>query len=228
MLDVSAHRPAFVVSEPAQPAYVRSPVTAIRLLGALVVLGFMYVALNGADSAQFATDFGDLLGSIPHWIVSGIVSVCQIAVLVAAILGLISQLVLRRFARVGRMLLAAVVCTAGLIAMSKLVGVSALRLVPTRQGGAGSGLEATGLSGYGIGAAFPTTLDMGVIPAWMFIDRGLWPDRWRRLGRFVLVLGMAARLGVGLADPATIITAIAMAAAASSLVQLIQIGRAHV
>ncbi len=221
MLDGSAHRPSFVVSEPAQPAYVRSPVTAIRLLGALVVLGFMYVALNGADSAQFATDFGDLLGSIPHWIVSGIVSVCQIAVLVAAILGLISQLVLRRFARVGRMLLAAVVCTAGLIAMSKLVGVSALRLVPTRQGGAGSGLEATGLSGYGIGAAFPTTLDMGVIPAWMFIDRGLWPDRWRRIGRFVLVLGIAARLGVGLADPATIITAIAMAAAASSLVQLI-------
>ncbi len=221
MLDVSAHRPAFVVSEPAESAYVRSPVTAIRLLGALVVLGFMYVALNGTDGAQFATDFGDLLGSIPHWIVSGIVSVCQIAFLVAAILGFISQLVLRRFARVGRMLLAAVVCTAGLIAMVKLVGSSALPLVPRRHVGATTGFEATGLSGYGIGAAFPTTLDMGVIPAWMFIDRGLWSDRWRRIGRFVLVLGVAARLGVGLADPATIITAIAMAAAASSLVQLI-------
>ena len=221
MLDVSAHRPAFVVSEPAESAYVRSPVTAIRLLGALVVLGFMYVALNGTDGAQFATDFGDLLGSIPHWIVSGIVSVCQIAFLVAAILGFISQLVLRRFARVGRMLLAAVVCTAGLIAMVKLVGSSALPLVPRRHVGATTGFEATGLSGYGIGAAFPTTLDMGVIPAWMFIDRGLWSDRWRRIGRFVLVLGIAARLGVGLADPATIITAIAMAAAASSLVQLI-------
>jgi undecaprenyl-diphosphatase len=35
------------------------------------------------------------------------------------------------------------------------------------------------------------------------------------------VLGIAARLGVGLADPATIIAAIAMAAAASSLLQLI-------
>ena len=221
MLDVSAHRPAFAVSEPAEPPYVRSPVTAIRLLGALVVLGFMYVALNGTDGAQFATDFGDLLGSIPHWLVSGIVSVCQIAFLVATILGFISQIVLRRFARVGRMLVAAVVCIAGLVAMSKLVGTSALPLVPRRNPGAGTGFEATGLSGYGIGAAFPTTLDMGIIPAWMFIDRGLWPDRWRRIGRFVLVLGIAARLGVGLADPTTIITAIAMAAAASSLVQLI-------
>jgi uncharacterized membrane protein YbhN (UPF0104 family) len=82
-------------------------------------------------------------------------------------------------------------------------------------------LGANGLSGYGIGAAFPTTLDMGVISAWMFIDRGLWSDRWRRIGLLVLVLGIAARLGVGLADPATIIAAIAMAAAASSLVQLI-------
>ncbi|MEO8267057.1 MAG: lysylphosphatidylglycerol synthase transmembrane domain-containing protein [Ilumatobacteraceae bacterium] len=221
MLDVSVHRPAFVVSEPAEPAYVRSPVTAIRLLGALVVLGFLYVALNGTDGAQFATDFGDLLGSMPHWLVSGIVSVCQIAFLVVAILGFISQLVLRRFARVGRMLIAAVVCTAGLVAMSKLVGTSALPLIPRRHRGAATGFGATGLSGYGIGAAFPTTLHMGVIPAWMFIDRGLWPDRWRRIGRYVLVMGIAARLGVALADPATIITAIAMAAAASSLVQLI-------
>jgi uncharacterized membrane protein YbhN (UPF0104 family) len=222
MLDVSAERPVFLVAEPTVPAYVRSQVTAIRLLGSLVVLGFTYVALQGGNDGQFATNFGDFLGSMPRWLVSGIVSVCQIGFLVAAFLGFIGQLVLRRFARVGRMLFAAVVCAGGLIAMSKLVGASTLPLLPTQQRGvAGSGLRADGLSAYGIGAAFPTTLDLGMIAAWMFVDRGRWPDRWRRIGRVVLVFGILARLGVSLADPATIITAIATAAAASSLVQLI-------
>ncbi len=222
MLDIASVRPTFVVSEPAQPAYVRSPITAIRLLASLLVLGFMYVALQGGNDGEFATSFGDFLGSVPRWLVSGIVSFCQIAFLVAAILGFIGQLVLRHFARVGRMLLASVVCIAGLIAMSKLVGTSTLPLVPSRHGvDPGSALGANGLSEYGIGAAFPTTLDVGVIAAWMFVDRGHWSDRWRRIGGLVLVLGVAARLGVSLADPATIITAIAMAAAASSLIQLI-------
>jgi uncharacterized protein (TIRG00374 family) len=222
MLDVSAERPAFLVSEPAERAYVRSPVTAVRLVASLAVLGFMYVALHGSNDGEFATDFAEFLGSVPRWLVSGVVSTCQISFLVAAILGFIGQVVLRHFARVGRMLLAAVVCAGGLIAMSKLVGTSTLPLVPAQQGGGpGSGLGANGLSGYGIGAAFPTTLDLGVIAAWMFVDRGRWSDRWRWIGRLVLVLGIAARLGVSLADPATIITAIATAAAASSLVQLI-------
>jgi uncharacterized membrane protein YbhN (UPF0104 family) len=222
MLDVSAERPAFSVSEPMEPAYLRSQVSAIRLLVSLVVLGFMYVVLQGSNDGDFATSFGDLLGSVPRWLVSGMVSICQIGFLVAAILGFIGQFVLRHFVRVWRMLLAAVVCTAGLIAMSKLVGTSTLPLVPSpNSGGPGTGLGADGLSGYGIGAAFPTTLDLGVIAAWMFVDRGHWPDRWRRIGLLVLALGVAARLGVGLADPATIVTAIALAAAASSLVQLI-------
>lgn len=222
MLDVSVERPTFVVSEPNESPYVRSPVTAVRLLGSLVILVVMYAALQGADDGEFAIGFGDLLDSIPRWLVSGIVGFCQIAFLVAAILGFISQLVLRHFVRVGRMLVAAVVCIGGLFAMSKLVGTSAFPLVPSRSGGdPGPGLEASGLSGYGIGAAFPTALDVGVIAAWMFVDRGHWADRWRWIGRFVLVLGVAARLGVSLADPATIIATIAMGAAASSVVQLI-------
>jgi glycosyltransferase 2 family protein len=222
MLDVTVQRPTFVVSEPNESAHVRSSVTAIRLVGALLILVFTYLALNGANDGEFATGFGDVLASIPRWLVSGIVSVCQIAVLVAAILGFISQLVLRHFTRVGRMLLAAVVCIAGLFAMSKLVGSSTFPLVPSRNAGdPGPGLEASGLSGYGIGAAFPTALDLGVIAAWMFVDRGHWSDRWRWIGRLVLVLGVAGRLGVSLADPATIIATIAMGAAASSLVQLI-------
>ena len=110
-----------MVSEPHQRKYLRSQVTAIRLLLAVLVVGFMYAVLHGSDS-QFGTNFRDFLGSAPRWLVSAIVSTCQLAVLVAAILGFISQLVLRHFARVGRMLLAAAVCTAGLIAMSKLLG----------------------------------------------------------------------------------------------------------
>ena len=201
----------------------RSRVTAIRLVASLAVVGFMYVALQGAKDGRFATNFGDLLAAAPYWLVSGIVSICQIGFLVPAILGFISQLVLRRFTRVGRMLLAAVVCTAGLVAMSKLVGASTLPLRPRPPHGIdpGSTLGATGLSGYGIGAAFPTTLGVGIIAAWMFVDRGHWSDRWRWIGRLVLVLGIAARLGVSLADPTTIVTAIAIAAAASSLVQLV-------
>jgi undecaprenyl-diphosphatase len=222
MLDVTVHRPSFVVSEPNESPYVRSSVTAVKLLGSLVVLVFMYLALHGANDTEFAIGFGDFLDSIPRWLVSGIVGVCQIAFLVAAILAFISQLVLRHFVRVGRMLLAAFVCIGGLVAMSKLVGTSNFPLVPSRSGGEpGPGLEASGLSGYGIGAAFPTAIDVGVIAAWMFVDRGHWADRWRWIGRFVLVLGIAARLGVSLADPATIIATIAMGAAASSLVQLI-------
>jgi len=221
VLDIpSKSATTFVVSEPAEPAYVRSPVTAIRLLGSWVVLVFTYVALQGESDGQFAAGFGDFLASIPRWLVSGIVGVCQIAFLVAAILGFLSQLVLRHFMRVGRMVLASAVCALGLYGMSKLVGTSTLPLMPPRAP-PGAGFEVTGLSGYGIGAAFPTTLDMGVIAAWMFIDRVHWSERWRWIGRFVLLLGIVARLGVSLADPATIITAIAMAAAASSIVQLI-------
>ena len=210
------------MTEPPEPAHVRSRVTAIRLVASLAVAGFMYLALRGAKDGHFAVNFGDLLASAPHWLVSGIVSICQIGFLVPAILGLITQLVLRRFTRVGRMLLAAGVCIGALVAMSKLVGTSAFPLLPPRaHGGPGSTAGSNGLSGYGIGAAFPTTVDVGIIAAWMFVDRGHWSDRWRWIGRLVLVLGIAARLGVSLADPATIVTAIALAAAASSLVQLI-------
>ena len=222
MGDVVLERPSFAVTEPTEPAYVRSPVTAIRLVGALVLLGCLYVALQGTKDGHFATDFGDLLATAPRWIVSGVVSVCQLGFLVPAMLGLVSQLALRRFARVGRMVLAAAVCVVGLIVLSKLVGATRLPLLP-RHGGRQSGAigAAAGRSGYGIGAAFPTTLDLGVIAAWMFIDRGHWSDRWRRIGRLVVALGLTARLGVALADPATIVTAVAMAAAASALVQLV-------
>ena len=36
---------------------------------------------------------------------------------------------------------------------------------------------------FGIGAAFPSLLDLGVIASWMYIDRAHWSSRWRWIGR---------------------------------------------
>lgn len=208
-----------VVAEPSGVAYVRSPITAIRLAGAVVLVAAMYLALLGVDDRAFATDFGSLLASAPRWAVSGVVGVCQLGFLAPAILGLISQIVLRRFVRVGRMLLTAILCAGGLVLMSRLVGSSILPLLPRRGPVSASTEIPRGL--YGVGASFPTTLDMGIISAWMLVDRAHWSGRWRRIGLVVLALGIIADLGVNLTDPATIITAIAMAATASLLVQLV-------
>ncbi|MCU1391768.1 MAG: hypothetical protein JWM34_196, partial [Ilumatobacteraceae bacterium] len=213
--------PGIVTSEAEMRPYVRASVTSIRFAACAVLLAIMGVVLESTTAGEFATNFGDLLRSAPRWLVSAIVSACQLGFLVPAVLGFLIQLALRHFARVGRMLLAAVVCIAGLIAMSKLVGGATLPLGLRHQHGAlVDGLASGRRNRYGIGAAFPTTIDFGVIAAWMFIDRAHWSGRWRRIGLIVLAFGIAARLGVGLADPVTVVTAIAMAAAASLLVQV--------
>lgn len=212
----------FSVSEPAQPAYVRSPVTAIRLLGAVALLGVSYSVLQATDPARFADNIGELLASAPHWLVSGIVATCQILFLVPAMLGLLSQLLLRRFVRVGRMVLAGGVAALGLFALSRWAGSEVLPLLPLhRPGATGGALDpATGLTDYGIGASFPTGLDIGVISAWMFVDRSHWSSRWRWTGRLVLLLGVAAHVGVSLSNPAIIITIITTAMVAALLVQV--------
>ncbi len=219
---VSTAQHRFSVTEPEERAYVRSPVTSFRLLTALVLLVIMYFALLGAKGGNFATNFADLLSGTSRWLVSVIVGFCQIAFLIPAALGFVGLLVMRRFARLGRMLLAGVVTVAGLVLMSKLVGSAGFPLRPGRHhhGIAVPGLD-NGRPRYGIGAVFPTTIDLGMIAAWMFIDRGHWASRWRRIGRVVLLVGAAAHLGVSFANPAMIVTTVAMAAAASSLVQLV-------
>ena len=65
--------PTFVVSEPPERTYVRTSVTAIRLVGWLVVLGFAYLALRGVPDSNFQDSFGEFLASVPRWLVSGIV-----------------------------------------------------------------------------------------------------------------------------------------------------------
>src|SRR4029078_13038173 len=96
--------------------------------------------------------------------------------------------------RVGRMLLAGGVCAAGLFVMSRWVAAAALPLGPPRVGNGDFLGTSTGLSGYGIGAAFPTTMDLGVIAAWMFIDRVHWADFLRRIRLLILVVCLAAPL----------------------------------
>ncbi len=209
--------PTFSVSEPDEPDYVRSAVTAIRLLGALALLGVLSVAVHAADQAQFATNFGELLAAVPHWLVSGVVAVCQIGFLIPAVLGLIGLLVLRRWARVGRMLFASLVAAGTLMLLVTWFGSSTMRLFPAPPGDPNGG----SLTDYGIGASFPTTLDLAVIASWMYIDRVHWSARWRWIGRFVLLLGMVAHLGLTLANPTVILTVVTVGAAAASLVQVL-------
>jgi undecaprenyl-diphosphatase len=206
-------------AEPAESRYARSPITAIRLGGALVLVAVMYLALQGVEDRAFTDDFGSLLSSAPRWAVSVTVGVCQLGFLAPAILGILGQLALRHFVRVGRMVLTAVLCGLGLFVMSRLVGSSILPLLPQHGGPVHQPAPGTHL--YGIGASFPTTMDLGIISSWMLVDRAHWSGRWRRIGLLVLALGIAADLGVNLTDPATIATAISMAAAASLLVQLV-------
>jgi glycosyltransferase 2 family protein len=218
VLDVAT--PTFSVSEPDYRRYVRSPVTAARLGIAVLLVLLMYVPLRGAAKGEFATLFGDLLGGAPRWLISGVVSVCQLGFLVPAVLGLLGQLVQRHFVRVGRLLLASIVCVLALAAMSHWVGGTAFHLFRT---GRGRGPDGLGRHAelYGLGPRFPTALDFGVIATWIFMDANQWSPRWRRLGAVVLVLGVAARLGVGLADPAVIIVTIIIAVASAQLVQLL-------
>jgi len=213
----------FKVTEPPERAYVRSPVTYIRLLSALVVLGLGGLALHNTDAARFAQRFATALSGTPHWIGSSIVGFCQIAFLVPAIIAMVSQVVLRHYRRVGRMVLASVVCLVGLALMRRLLGATAFPLMSHHGGrhGVDSAAAVAARTDFGIGARFPTVIDLGVIGAWMFVDRAHWSSRWRRIGWLVLVMGAVAHIGVSLAHPGTAVVAFATAAAAAALLQLV-------
>jgi undecaprenyl-diphosphatase len=213
---------SFTVSEPTQPGYVRSPVTAIRLAGALVLLVITFAVLQATDPSRFAANLDELLVSAPHWLVSGVVAVCQILFLVPAVMGLLAQIALRRFMRVARMVLASLLAAALLFGLSRWAGGMRLPLLPPhRQVLVGSGLNPdTGLTDFGIGASFPTGLDLGIIGAWMFVDRGHWAARWRWFGRLILLLGVVAHVGVSLSNPAIVGTLLVAGLVASLMVQV--------
>ncbi len=193
--------------------YIRSPVTAFRLAGSVALAALMFFPLEQSVHRRFASALGRELARAPSWIVSAIVATCQLGFLVPAVLFLLSQLVQRRFARVGRLLIASVVCVVGLVAMSNLVGESVFRLLPVPRAGGPA-------ARYGIGTPFPTPIAFGVIATWFFMDSGQWSRRWRRFGWIVLGVGIVARLGVSLADPVTILATLTIALAAAHLVQL--------
>lgn len=210
----------FSVDEPSEPAYRRTPVSAVRLAGALVVLGLAVLVLRSAGERDFGGALAEVLARAPRWLVSAVVGACQISAVAPAGLGLLWLVATRRFTRLGRMLVAAVLCGAGLLFLARFVGTTTFPLVPPMEGLTRGG-TLTRESGYGLGAAFPTSLDLGVVAAWIFVDRGHWDDRWRHIGTVVLLLAVVARFGVGLADPATVVTTLALAAASSSAVQLV-------
>lgn len=208
----------FAVDEPPFRSAIRSPLSAVRLAEAVAVAAALVIPLRQAQHADFALLFGDLLGSAPRWVVDSVVGAAQIGLLLPAVLGLLSQVAQRRFGRLGRMLLASAIAVLGLLAASKAVGNTVFQLGPAHGGHEqGAGIEP---HHYGIGPPFPTTMDFGIILAWMFTDWPRWLPRWRRVGRAVVAVGVVARLGVGLADPIAILLTIAVAAAAAQLVHL--------
>ncbi|MFZ4720971.1 MAG: lysylphosphatidylglycerol synthase domain-containing protein, partial [Ilumatobacteraceae bacterium] len=207
---------AFTVTEPPQPDYVRSPVTFIRLAVSWLLFVGLGVAVHAADQPRFAAGLSELLASVPHWLVSGVVALCQITFLIPAVLALVGQLFLRRWMRVARMVLAALISAAALAALIHVVGTSTMRMLPPPDGAGG-----LTITDFGIGAAFPTTLDLAVIASWMYVDRALWSTRWRWIGRAVMLVGMVAHFGVWLSDPTVILAAVAAGAVAAAVVQVL-------
>ena len=210
MTAVPVSTTSFTVAEPPFRTYVRSPVTALRLLGLVVASALMFFPLQQSGHRRFGSDLGASLADAPTWLVSGVVAASQLGFLVPTLLFVVSQIAQRRFVRLGRMLVASVICVAGLLAMSNIVGASIFPIGPVRHAG----------RAYGIGGPFPTAADLGVIAAWLFMDGHRWLPRWRRIGYLVLGLGILARIGVGLADPTTILATLLIAGAATEMVRL--------
>jgi hypothetical protein len=127
----------FSVSEPEFHPYVRSPVTALRLGGLVLATAVMLIPLARSGDRHFGPWLADLAARAPYWLMSGVVGACQLGFLVPAILFVLSQVVQRRWTRLGRMLLASVVCVLMLFVVSTIVGHSVFPIGP-RPAGTGS------------------------------------------------------------------------------------------
>lgn len=226
-LDRAVEVPSFTVDEPTEPTYVRAPTTAFPLVVAGALLAQIYVLASRSGDHGFDTAFGELLGSIPSWIVNAVAAVSQIGFALPALLGFIGLVVTRRFARVWRLLLGVVVVIGALLLAERLIGSDTFPVLPGPGGGPGRSTAAasggpgpSGQGWYGIGGPFPTTLDFGIVLTMIFVDRAHWSGRWRRVGWVVACLGILGRLVVGLADPGTIVAAVLIAILAKSVVEL--------
>ena len=200
-----------IITEPPQADTVRSPMSAIRLGVAAVAITLVLIPLvgSGGDSSQFQKDFHDLLVGVPTWILNLVASSLQLVTLSASVVGVLALIVLRRYLRLLRLVVAGALAFLGLFAISNLVGNDVLYL--------GRPLPAI----YGQGAAVPTTDQLAMLCAGVLVQSPWWSARWRRLGRIVLGCAVGARLATALAEPSTMVMALAIGFTAAQITHLL-------
>ena len=202
---------ALDIIEPTQPDTVRSPTTALRVGVSIVFLALCFIPLvgNGGDSSDFKAQLLLILQDLPRWTLDLSARALQLLTLVLLVSGIVALVATRRFKRLLRIAVAAGVAFAGVFAVSTMVGRDVLRL--------GRPLPAV----YGSGAAFPTTDGLAMLCAAVVVQSPWWSSRWRRIGRFALALALLARAVTALADPSTMLIAIAIGVAAAQLTHLL-------
>jgi glycosyltransferase 2 family protein len=208
--ELARHAAATAAEEGQSHATVRSPTTALRLVVALagVAVAYAFLLGSGGDTSTFATRFGRTLARPPRWLVNPAVASLQLVTFAAPVAGILALLVTRRFARLISVLVSGIVAAAALVGVAAAIGTDVLHLGPPGPGA------------YGPGAAFPTTAGLAVLGAIMMVDASWWASRLRRVAVVVMICAIGARLGSALADPPTIVMALAVAAAAAALTHL--------
>ncbi len=190
---------------------IRSPVTVLRILAATIALVVAIVLLvgSGGDSSTFSGKLGRALKSPPQWFVNSTVGLLQLITFTAPVAGLLALSIRRRFARIARIVVAGALTTGVLFGVSILAGTSVLQLGGPRP------------AVYGPGAAFPTTIGLGILGAGILVDAPWWPTGWRRVATIVMICAIGARLGSALAHPTTIAVAMSVAATAAAASHLL-------
>jgi glycosyltransferase 2 family protein len=199
------------IIEPTHPDTVHSPTSAIRFGLSVVLVALVFVPLlgSGGDSSDFQDRALGVLEGLPRWLLELAARSLQILTVAAVVAGILTLLVLRRFARLLRVLVAAGLALVGTVGVSFLVGSDILHL--------GRPIPAI----FGSGAAFPTTDGLAILCAGLVVQSPWWSARWRRVGRVVLVAGVLARVLTALPEPSTILMGLAVGVASAQLTHLV-------
>jgi len=190
---------------------IRSPLTAVRLGVGLVAVAAACALVNGSggDSSSFSVRFGQTLDGLPRWFANPTVASLQLVTLAMPFAGLIALIATRKLARVVSVVTAIVIAMLAVRALGAMFGSAVLRL-----GRPGPGA-------FGPGAAFPTTTGLAVLGAAFLADAPWWSSRLRRLAIVVMISAVLARLGSALADPPTIVLALAVGSASAAFTHLV-------
>ena len=202
---------ALDIIEPAQPETVRSPTTALRVGVSVVFVALCFIPLvgSGGDSSDFTAQLLLILQDLPRWILDVVASGLQLLTIALSLSGVVALIAMRRFNRLLRVVVAAGVAFGSVFIVSAIVGRNVLRV--------GRALPAV----FGSGAAFPTTDGLGMFCAAIVVQSPWWSARWRRVGRVAIVLAVLARTTTALADPSTVLMAIAIGVASAHVTHLL-------